>query len=379
MIFYLSLGAICSRLFILYSSSVLSDTYPIPPHWWPSWGILQIYREKNLLGGQKIGGYQSKATLAGDRNRNWGILFPNRRHRDDHDNKEVVPGIRIFVLRHIQNLDKVLVDIERSGATLSGEKSQFCMFGIKIVGFVCDGAGRHPDSVKVIKIIEWEDCRDVTAARAFMGICTYYNLSNITLIFTIALFSNFWQSASILNQLIMDTIGLFSLNSRHVMASADSSTASLSSETNVPNSSMIEAATEIAPIADIAISYTNETRRGFKYIVSMSLSGINGASYFQDQNVSDFLNRFDFMCENYELFEVDRIKRFLWYCEKTIDEYLRMLTKFNDEFWQEVKKVLRKEYEEQDVDQQMNTREFLEALIRKPRTEGDLKERVLFR
>ena len=96
--------------------------------------------------------------------------------RDDHENKEVVPGIRIFVLRHIQNLDKVLADIERSGATISGEKSQFCMSGIKIVGFVCDGAGRHPDSVKVIKIIEWEDCRDVTAARAFMGICTYYRI-----------------------------------------------------------------------------------------------------------------------------------------------------------------------------------------------------------
>lgn len=50
-----------------------------------------------------------------------------------------------------------------------------------------------------------------------------------------------------------------------------------------------------------------------------------------------------------------------------------MLTEFNGESWQEVKKVLRKEYEEQDVDQQMNTREFLEALIRKPRTKGDLK------
>ena len=107
----------------------------------------------------------------------------------------------------------------------------------------------------------------------------------------------------------MNTTGLFSLNSRHVMTSADSSTASFSSETNVSNSSMIEAATEIASIADIAISYATEIRRGFKYIVSMFLSEINEASYFQDQNVSNFLNRFDFMCENYELFEIDRIKR----------------------------------------------------------------------
>ena len=35
------------------------------------------------------------------------------------------------------------------------------------------------------------------------------NLSNITLIFIIALFSNFWQSASILNQFIMNVIEFF--------------------------------------------------------------------------------------------------------------------------------------------------------------------------
>ena len=43
----------------------------------------------------------------------------------------------------------------------------------------------------------------------------------------------------------------------------------------------------------------------------MSLSEINEVSYFQNQNVSNFLNRFDFMCENYEFFEIDRIKRLL--------------------------------------------------------------------
>ena len=77
-----------------------------------------------------------------------------KRDRNDHDNKKVVPEIRIFVLRHTQNLNKMLIDIERSKTTISDEKSQFCMFGIKIVSFACDGADRHPDSLKVIKIIE---------------------------------------------------------------------------------------------------------------------------------------------------------------------------------------------------------------------------------
>ena len=79
------------------------------------------------------------------------------------------------------------------------------------------------------------------------------------------------------------------------------------------------------------------------------------------------------MCENYKLFEIDKIKKFFWYCEKIINEYLRMFTEFNDEFWQKIKKVLRKKYEKQNVDQQMNTKEFFETLIRKFRTEKNLK------
>ena len=42
-----------------------------------------------------------------------------KRNRNDHENKKVVSQIRIFMLRHIQNLNKVLIDIERSRTTIS--------------------------------------------------------------------------------------------------------------------------------------------------------------------------------------------------------------------------------------------------------------------
>src|SRR2546423_9124704 len=67
-------------------------------------------------------------------------------------------------------------DLERAGATISAEKSMFCMAGLKIVGYVCDANGRHPDSAKILKILEWERCGDLTEARAFMGICGYYRI-----------------------------------------------------------------------------------------------------------------------------------------------------------------------------------------------------------
>ena len=103
-----------------------------------------------------------------------GIKGPRSRYNDE----EVpdLPGVRRFVLEHIQNLDVVLADLERAGATVSGEKSMFCMPGLKIVGYVCDCDGRHPDSTKVLKILEWRDCWDVTEARVFLGCCVYYRI-----------------------------------------------------------------------------------------------------------------------------------------------------------------------------------------------------------
>ena len=90
--------------------------------------------------------------------------------------EEVLPGIRRGALEHIRWLDGVLADIERAGCTISPDKSQFCCAGIRIVGFICDGDGRHPDTVKVIKIVEWPPCSSPTEARGFIGVCVYYRI-----------------------------------------------------------------------------------------------------------------------------------------------------------------------------------------------------------
>jgi hypothetical protein len=79
-----------------------------------------------------------------------GVKGPKSRYNDEEVPE--LPGIRKFVLEHIQNLDAVLADLERAGATISAVKSKFCMAGLKIVGYVCDAEGRHPDSTKVLKM-----------------------------------------------------------------------------------------------------------------------------------------------------------------------------------------------------------------------------------
>jgi hypothetical protein len=93
-----------------------------------------------------------------------------------YDNAEDLPGIRRFVREHIQNLDKVLDSLERAGLTMSGSKSQWCMNGVQIVGFICSAEGRLPETAKIIKILEWPAPVNTTQARAFIGVCVYYRI-----------------------------------------------------------------------------------------------------------------------------------------------------------------------------------------------------------
>jgi len=92
-----------------------------------------------------------------------------------YDDEETLPGIRRYVYEHILNLDKTMDRIERAGACI-GAKSQFCHNGMNIVGFICGYNGRTPATSKVIKILEWPACRNITEGRAFIGVCVYYRI-----------------------------------------------------------------------------------------------------------------------------------------------------------------------------------------------------------
>jgi hypothetical protein len=96
--------------------------------------------------------------------------------KTDYGGEEALPGVRRYVLEHIQQLDRVLADVERAGATVSGTKCSWGMDRLGVVGYEVSAAGRHPDRNKVEKIRRWPDCRNVTEVRAFIGICVYYRV-----------------------------------------------------------------------------------------------------------------------------------------------------------------------------------------------------------
>jgi hypothetical protein len=49
------------------------------------------------------------------------------------------------VAEHLLNIDAVLADIERAGATVLGYKSDFCYPLMVVVGYRVDANGRYPD------------------------------------------------------------------------------------------------------------------------------------------------------------------------------------------------------------------------------------------
>ena len=70
----------------------------------------------------------------------------------DYDGEELEPGLRRFIVEHIQNIDKVLLNCELAGAIIAAVKSQWCCTWAIVVGYLCGGLGREPDRAKVIKI-----------------------------------------------------------------------------------------------------------------------------------------------------------------------------------------------------------------------------------
>ena len=68
---------------------------------------------------------------------------------------EMLPGVQRFVMQHLQNHDNILANVERSGATLSGEKSDCCWNGVRIVKFDCGEAGRWQQASKVSEVCIW--------------------------------------------------------------------------------------------------------------------------------------------------------------------------------------------------------------------------------
>ncbi len=81
-----------------------------------------------------------------------------------YDNAKIISEVHQFMLKHIKNLNFVLLNFKLIDCIIFDKKSQFCMLSIKIMKFVCDFHDCRSENFKIIKILEWCFCHDVTSA-----------------------------------------------------------------------------------------------------------------------------------------------------------------------------------------------------------------------
>ncbi len=93
-----------------------------------------------------------------------------------YNNKFILSEIRRYVMKHIQWLNDVLINIERFDCTIFEKKSQFCCEELRMIDFVCDVKRRHSDTAKIIKILNWFSCQNAVDVREFIEICVFYRI-----------------------------------------------------------------------------------------------------------------------------------------------------------------------------------------------------------
>ena len=94
----------------------------------------------------------------------------------DYDDKEVLIKVCHYVLESIQNLNKILVNVECAEECVSDEKSQFVIKKLRIVSFIYELKEHSSETVKVLKIVKWSLCWSIKDIQAFIELCVYYQL-----------------------------------------------------------------------------------------------------------------------------------------------------------------------------------------------------------
>ena len=110
---------------------------------------------------------------------------------------------------------------------------------------------------------------------------------------------------------------------------------------------------------------------GRRFLAPMPYPGAPGAPYLSGNNVTKFLQRFRLIYKEYDIQNEGMFQQLLWYCEKTIGDYVKSIPEYISRDGPGLFKIMRKDHRKYDLDQQVNSRNFLETLKSRPRTEKD--------
>ncbi len=107
------------------------------------------------------------------------------------------------------------------------------------------------------------------------------------------------------------------------------------------------------------------TMLSLKYLTFMLSFETSKVLYFEEKNMTDFLERYEDFCNDYELNQINWFRKLLKYCNKIINDSIKIIIKYINFNWQELKKMMKKKYKKDDIDQQLNSWIFLKIFKNK--------------
>ena len=101
------------------------------------------------------------------------------------------------------------------------------------------------------------------------------------------------------------------------------------------------------------------------YITSMSYSDSLSTLFFDDCDVSDFLERYSDLCEDCDIDEAEKCWWLPHYCKSSIETYIETSLKWVNSNWVKLIKTLQKKYKTHNLEQQIRSQEFLKIFKNK--------------
>lgn len=97
------------------------------------------------------------------------------------------------------------------------------------------------------------------------------------------------------------------------------------------------------------------------YVTSMLYLGASCSSFFKGANISKFVEKFEHICNNYQMSIAKKICRLSWYCKVLTSWYVRSVIGFSKLNQIKTYTNLKKKYKDRDITHQIFSRAYLKA------------------
>jgi hypothetical protein len=106
----------------------------------------------------------------------------------------------------------------------------------------------------------------------------------------------------------------------------------------------------------------------FRWLIIMLALETSEALFFDDYNITKFLDRYVDLCQNYDLEKRKKIRRLSRYCDLINEQYVQVVINANVSRWKKFCKTFCKNYKDKNLNQQLHSLKYLEIFKNKVRT-----------